>query len=281
MNFKDEYKEKIENTDRYIEAYLDGLDGAEPELIDAMKYSVLNGGKRLRSILCTEICAENGGNADDAMPYAAAIEFIHAYSLVHDDLPCMDNADMRRGIPSCHKKFGQAQAVLTGDALLNLAFELMSTRCVEGGQKEVRAMNTVARCSGVFGMVGGQAIDLKLPFRSDITEGELTRLIERKTMALIRAAVISGAIIADCGEEKIALLEEYAYHLGLAFQIRDDFEDEAEDAADKNNCPNFINVLGRDEAAKKLKFHADSARRIIENYGEESFLCRFHDYLFR
>ena len=280
MNFNEEYKRKIENTDKYIETYFDGLDGVEKELIEAMKYSVLNGGKRLRSILCTEICAENGGDPADALPYAAAIEFIHAYSLVHDDLPCMDNADMRRGMPSCHKKFGQAQAVLTGDGLLNLAFELMSARCIDGGQKEVRAMNTVAHCSGVFGMVGGQSIDLKLPLSSHITEEELTRLIERKTMALIRASIISGALIADCGKEKIARLEEYAYHLGLAFQIRDDFEDEAEDAADKNNCPNFINVLGRDEAANRLKYHADSARKIIETYGEDSFLCRFHDYLF-
>ncbi len=280
MNFKEEYKKKIENTDRYIGAYLDSLDGVETELVAAMKYSVLNGGKRLRSILCTEICAENGGSADDALPYAAAIEFIHAYSLVHDDLPCMDNADMRRGMPSCHKKFGETQAVLTGDGLLNLAFELMSASCMSGGQKEVRAMNTVAHCSGVFGMVGGQAIDLKLAFCCDITEEELTRLIERKTMALIRAAIISGAVIADCGDEKIASLEKYAYHLGLAFQIRDDFEDEAEDAADKNNCPNFINVLGRDEAAKRLKYHADSARGIIAAYGEDSFICRFHDYLF-
>ena len=280
MEFKQEYSDKINKIDEYISTYFDGLCGVESDLLAAMRYSVLNGGKRLRSILCTEMCTLNGGDANDAMPYAAAIEFIHAYSLVHDDLPCMDNADMRRGMPSCHKKFGQAQAVLTGDALLNLAFELMSAQCVDAAPTKVKAMYTVARCSGIFGMVNGQAIDLKLPHQSEITETELTALIEQKTMALIRASIISGAVLAGCTEEKLDRLNEYAYHLGLAFQIRDDFEDEAEDVADKNDCPNFINVLGRDEAERKLKYHAESARRIIAAYGENSFPCRFHDYLF-
>ena len=130
MSFETIYKEKITYIDNYISNYLSSYKNASPELVEAMKYSVLNGGKRLRSILCTEICSMLGGNRDDAMPFACAIELIHAYSLVHDDLPAMDNADTRRGQASCHKKFGEAIGILCGDALLNSAFEIMLDNCL-------------------------------------------------------------------------------------------------------------------------------------------------------
>ena len=161
MDFKQRYKDKISAIDEFIEQYIDSQQDVEQELKEAIKYSVLNGGKRLRSILCTEVCSLMGGSVEDAMPFAAAIEFIHAYSLVHDDLPCMDNADMRRGMPSCHKKYGEGLAVLVGDALLNLAFEVMAQQCCNGVKGGAIALKTIATCSGIHGMVNGQAIDLK------------------------------------------------------------------------------------------------------------------------
>lgn len=280
MNFKELYKDKIEKIDIYIENYLDSQENIEPLMKESMKYSVLNGGKRLRSILCTEICSLLGVDSQKAMPFAMAIEFIHAYSLVHDDLPSMDNADTRRGMPSCHKKFGEGFAVLTGDALLNLAYEVMADECLNGTQGAAEAMKIIANCAGIHGMVNGQAIDLKLPECERVTESDLITLIEQKTMALIRACVISGAIVAQTSEKNIKLLDEYAYNLGLAFQIRDDFEDEIEDGADANDSPNFINILGREAAHDKLEFHQKKAYDIIRTFGEDSFLCAFHKYLF-
>lgn len=280
MYFKNVYKEKISGIDDYIEKYLDSQENIEPLMKDAMKYSVLNGGKRLRSILCTEICSLFGGDYKKSMPFAMAIELIHAYSLVHDDLPCMDNADMRRGMPSCHKKYGEGFAVLTGDALLNLAYEVMADECYKGTHGAAGAMKTIADCAGVHGMVNGQAIDLRLPTCINVTEDDLIMLIEQKTMALIRASIISGAIVAGCSDEQINLLEQYAYSLGLAFQIRDDFEDEIEDGQDANDSPNFINILGRDAAKEKLELHQKKAYDIISSFDENSFLCAFHKYLF-
>ena len=280
MNFKETYSQKIEYIDNYIGDYLDSMKGIQPDLHDALKYAVLGGGKRLRSILCTEICTMLGGTMEDALPYATAIELIHAYSLVHDDLPSMDNADMRRGMPSCHKKYGEGFAVLTGDGLLNLAFECMTKSCINSGDiRSVYAMDAVGSASGIFGMVNGQAVDLKLASKKDTTESELICLIEKKTMALIKAAIMSGAIMSGCDEATLSELAEYAYHLGLAFQIRDDFEDEIQDE-DESDSPNFINILGRDEASSKLEYHSKKAYEIISKYGADSFLCDFHKFLF-
>jgi len=142
MNFKDSYNQKIKNIDTYIYNYLSGYDKASNILIDAMKYSVLNGGKRLRSILCTEICKMLGGSVKAAIPFACGIELIHAYSLVHDDLPAMDNADYRRGQLSCHKKYGEAMGILCGDALLNSAYELMAFNC--NNANDIKAMHLLA-----------------------------------------------------------------------------------------------------------------------------------------
>ena len=163
---------------------------------------------------------------------------------------------------------------------MNLAYEIMCEQCIDGNINKVKAMKTIANCSGVYGMVNGQAIDLKLPQCDNVTESQLVRLIEQKTMALIRASIISGAILAQCSEDEMKLLEEYAYNLGLAFQIRDDFEDEEEDLEDANDCPNFLNILGREKAKQKLDFHADRAYKIISAFDEGSFLCDFHKKLF-
>ncbi|MBO5743690.1 MAG: polyprenyl synthetase family protein, partial [Clostridia bacterium] len=251
---------------------------ASPELIEAMKYSALNGGKRLRSILCTEICYMLGGKREDAMPFACAIELIHAYSLVHDDLPAMDNADTRRGQPSCHKKYGEALGILCGDALLNSAFEIMLDNCA--GLSQINAAKVIAESSGSEGMISGQVKDLKVGSASDVTGDMLIDIIEQKTMAIISSASVAGAYIANADEETVLKIKNFAYYLGLAFQIRDDFEDIKEDTADFNDSPNFINALGEDDAAKLLNEHSTACKNIISEFKNNDFIMGLLDFLF-
>lgn len=278
MNFKDTYKEKINNIDTYISSYLSEYKKASPELVDSMKYSVLNGGKRLRSILCTEICKMLGGDIKKAMPFACGIELIHAYSLVHDDLPAMDNADYRRGQLSCHKKYGEAMGVLCGDALLNSAYELMSSKCEDAS--DIKAMRVLAESAGTEGMISGQVKDLKVGSDKSVSEEILIDIIEQKTMAIIKSSVISGAVLANADDATLAEMGDFAYHLGLAFQIRDDFEDIKEDVASLNDSPNFINALGEENAAKLLEYHSKSCIDIIKNYNNNEFIIGLLNFLF-
>ena len=279
MNFKEAYSKKIELIDNYITFHLDSKYGkVSPKLAEAMKYSVLNGGKRLRSILCIEICQMLGGSVAKALPFAAAIEMIHAYSLVHDDLPAMDNSDIRRGMPSCHKKFGEAMGILCGDALLNAAYELISESCEDSST--VEAFKCISAAAGATGMIDGQVIDLNVAATNECDLKLLTKLIELKTMALIRAAILTGACIANCDEKIMEDMNEFAYHLGLAFQVRDDFEDIDEDSADCGDSPNFVNFLGDSKAKEMLETHASLAANILKKYENSEFLSQLHSYLF-
>ncbi len=280
--FIKQYNNKIKDIDSYIDNHLKSLKGVEENLWDSLFYCVLNGGKRLRSILCIETGKAFGGKEEDLYPFAAAIEYIHAYSLVHDDLPGMDNSDTRRGMPSCHKKYGLGPAILTGDALLNLSFELMTDTCLksENPEKMLKAMKTVANGAGALGMINGQAFDLKVSDSRCADFDTLINIIEKKTMALIRCSILSGAYIAGLSDDKIEKLDEFAYNLGLAFQIRDDFEDEAEDEASNQNSPNFINILGRDKAKEYLLKTSSKAKCIIKEFDNTEFIQSFLDYLF-
>lgn len=278
MSFNEQYSEKVSYIDKYIESYIDSIEDVEPVLKDGMKYAVLNGGKRLRSILCMEMCRMFSGNVEVAMPFAAAIEFIHAYSLVHDDLPAMDNDDFRRGLPSCHKKFGEDIAILIGDALLNTAFELMLDYAND--KKTVSAAKIIAYNAGIHGMINGQMKDLALLKKSDIKEDDLISLIEQKTMALIRCSAVSGALVGGCSESQLNIVDEYAYNLGLAFQIRDDFEDYSEDQEDSHASPNLINILGFDVAKNKLSFHYDKSNEKLSLLDNSEFLKELNTYLF-
>lgn len=278
LDFITEYKNKINNIDLYIEDYLNSLANVEPVLKEGMKYAVLNGGKRLRSILCTEVCKCFSGDENKSMPYATAIEFIHAYSLVHDDLPAMDNADLRRGMPSCHKKFGEDIAILIGDSLLNNAFEIMLDNTVDTTQ--ISAAKVIASSAGIYGMINGQARDLELSKKPKINESDLLRLIEQKTMALIKCSAISGAIIAGCNDSQLETVNKFAYHLGLAFQLRDDFEDYDEDQMAEHSCPNFINVLGFDKAKEKLSYNCNEMIKYLKLFDNNDFLMEFCKFLF-
>jgi len=279
-NFSTEYQIRINAIDEYMKEALSPYADCEKVLFDSMNYSVFNGGKRIRSILCMETAKMLCGSEKKAMPFAAAIEFIHAFSLVHDDLPCMDNADLRRGMPSCHKKYGEAIALLAGDALLNTAFEVMIDECKKSGGSALDAMASVGRACGVHGMINGQIRDIELMASKEATEEKLIRLIEHKTMALMMTSVECGALVSGANEETVLELVKFAYNLGVAFQIRDDFEDEEEDGEDAQNSPNFINTLGREKAYEKMNFYAENAKDIIMKYPGNEFIVGLLDFLF-
>jgi len=205
---------------------------AQQTVADAMRYSLLGGGKRLRGALVLEFARLCGGSIDAAMPYACAIEMIHAYSLIHDDLPCMDNDDLRRGKLTCHIAFGEGMAVLAGDGLLNLAFETAldpKNAKVLGSQIAFAAAGELARASGLYGMLGGQCIDVENDGRLPDADG-LRQMCAMKTGALIVAACRTGATVGGADEAQLAAATAYARALGLAFQIRDDMLDVIGDA---------------------------------------------------
>ena len=271
-------RDNADATERTLSHIMEGRDGDLQRIFDAQSYSLLGGGKRIRPFLVNEFCRALGGDPMVSMPYACALEMIHTYSLIHDDLPCMDNDDFRRGKPSCHKKFGEAMALLAGDALLNTAHELMAMESNTPG--EIRAMRHIAKSAGVHGMINGQVRDIKLLEDDNPDENKLIALIEQKTMALIMTAVVSAAYIAEADEKTISDLEDFVYNLGIAFQIRDDFEDEDEDKQKEHNSPNFINILGRDAAADRMRYHELQAREIISKYKNNEFIIGIIDYLF-
>lgn len=209
--------------DRALEELLGGAEGG---LAEVMRYAVLGAGKRFRPLLLLASGEAAGGDEAVLMPYACAVELIHNYSLVHDDLPCMDDDDMRRGLPTCHKKFGESAAVLAGDALFSLAFEVLaSAGCGSGGPAgKEQAIREIAAASGPAGLVGGQWLDLNPPADAS-GEAAYFDMAGRKTGALIRASVTAGAHVAGAGPGMLQAFETYGRAVGLAFQLRDDIMD--------------------------------------------------------
>lgn len=200
---------------------------ARPEKIyEAMRYSLLAGGKRLRPILCLATCDLTGGTVEMAMPTACALEMIHTMSLIHDDLPAMDNDDFRRGKPTNHKVFGEDIAILAGDGLLAYAFEYVATQTKNVAPENIiRVVARLGRTVGAAGLVGGQVLDLESEGKADITAETLSFIHTHKTGALLEASVVTGAMIADADSEDIERLSQYAQNIGLAFQIIDDILD--------------------------------------------------------
>ena len=217
-----EYREFIE---QYLkDFYAQFHDFPQSKLFEAMEYSLLAGGKRLRPLLAMEFCRISGGDPRAAAPFAGAVEMIHTYSLIHDDLPSMDNDDFRRGRPTNHKVHGEAMAILAGDALLTDAFMLASTAQLADPKDMAFAIGMLAECAGSLGMVGGQVLDINSEER-ELTEQEVLDIQTRKTGALINAACVLGAIAGGATEEQIDAAAQFASGLGLAFQIRDDMLD--------------------------------------------------------
>lgn len=223
QNTKD-YQLMIEQA---LKAYLPQGEFTEQTLIDSMEYSLMCGGKRIRPLLTLLFCELMGEDVKKSLPFACAVEMIHTYSLIHDDMPCMDDDDYRRGKPSNHKVYGEDIATLSGDALQSLAFEIMTSNDVLStvdATLALRATNTLAKYCGVLGMVGGQVIDIENEGkRADITI--LQEMDEKKTAALIKASCEMGCIIGGADEEKINAATQYAHSIGIAFQIVDDILD--------------------------------------------------------
>ncbi|MFI5303292.1 MAG: polyprenyl synthetase family protein [Nitrospiria bacterium] len=227
MNFN-LYLESCRSTiDRELRAHLPPLNSFPEQLHEAIYYTLFAGGKRLRPILAIASCEAVGGKMDRALSLACAIELIHTYSLVHDDLPAMDNDDFRRGQLTVHKKFGEAIAILTGDALLTEAFFILSSSkfSLEDPRLSLQIIAELSEASGSRGMVGGQVFDLEIEGREDVTLEMLENLHRRKTGALIKASVSTGAKIGGAASRELEALKSYGQKIGLAFQIKDDILD--------------------------------------------------------
>lgn len=285
---KEILKEHIELIDRRLDKYLECKDNPQSIIYEAMRYSVFAGGKRLRPVLMLLVCRMCGGDINEALPFACALEMIHTYSLIHDDLPAMDNDDLRRGQPTSHKKFGEAAAILAGDALLNKAFEVMSDYSGNDTARALKAMSIIARSSGTEGMIGGQVVDMISEGR-EITLDELRYLHLNKTGAIIRSACAAGAVTAGADDDEIRAVDKFAKNLGIAFQIQDDILDvtgtEEElgkpigsDAEEGKNT--YVSLLGIERAEEMSKEYSESAKRALDIFGEKAdTLKRLTDYL--
>lgn len=251
----------------------------EPQnsLFEAMEYSLLAGGKRLRSALVFEFCRLVGGDWKKALPFGAAIEMIHTYSLIHDDLPCMDDDDFRRGKPTNHKVYGEALAILAGDALLTDAFTAAATAQLPP-DAVVQAIQVLSECAGSLGMVGGQVLDIQAQDRM-LTEQEVLDIQTRKTGALIRAACAMGAIAGGATQQQYDAACQYAAGLGLAFQIRDDMLDVIGSAAELGKSVGtdqekntFVRLYGLEKCEELVKTYTDYALSALDCFEDTTFI---------
>lgn len=230
MNYKELMAQDLLLIEEELERYLEVKDLMIPHLFEAMKYTTMAGGKRIRAFLVTMFARLTGGDVKSALPFACALEMIHAYSLIHDDLPCMDDDDLRRGKPSNHIVFGEANALLAGDALLTYAFQICSENAHVSPKLAVKAISVLSSCAGPCGMVGGQVLDLEGEKRK-LDKNELSHVHKLKTGALIKAAASLGCCTSENGLEFIESAAKYGENLGLAFQIIDDILDVTGDEA--------------------------------------------------
>ncbi len=243
------------------------------QVITACRYATLNGGKRIRPVLLLEFYKLCGNDDDCAYNFACALEMIHSYSLVHDDLPCMDNDDMRRGKPSCHKAFGESTALLCGDALLTEAFSVASKTLGLPSERVVKALSHLATSAGVAGMIGGQVIDMADNSASD--DDVLFEMYRLKTGALLKTACAIGCILAGADDQHIAIAEKFGENLGIAFQIIDDILDGISDTKtlgktagsdEKNNKDTILVRLGVEYCRELAKKYTDEAYECLEHF---------------
>lgn len=257
------------------------------EVISACRYSVINGGKRIRPVLLLEFYKLCNGDDDCAYNFACALEMIHSYSLVHDDLPCMDNDDMRRGKPTCHKAFGESTALLCGDALLTEAFLIASKTMGIPSDRVVKAMAHLASSAGVAGMIGGQVIDMADNTNSD--DDVLFEMYRLKTGALLKTACAIGCILAGADDQLVEVAEKFGEKLGVAFQIIDDILDGTSDTKtlgktvgsdEKNNKDTIVVRLGVEYCRELAKKYTDEAYECLEKFeGDSSVLKNLAAYL--
>ena len=292
MYIKDELLKYKDIVEKYLDSVLPNDDGLQNKIYESMRYSVFAGGKRLRPFLTLKVCEIVNGNYEKALPFASAIEIIHTYSLIHDDLPCMDDDDLRRGKPTNHKVFGEGMAVLAGDGLLNFAYELMISQAVKNineSDKYLKAMSEIANSSGIYGMIGGQVVDI-ISENTKVGENVLNFIHNHKTSALIEASIVSGGILGGADEDEIKALRSYGKAIGLGFQIRDDILDKIGDiqelgkdigSDEDNNKVTYISLFGLEGAIKKSKELCETAKKslaVIDKAGV-NILEQLADYL--
>ena len=276
MELNELLNSKIEIIDNELRKYISPCDNPQKLIYDAMSYSLFAGGKRLRPVIMLMVCDMLGGIEADVLPFACAMEMIHTYSLIHDDLPSMDNDDLRRGKPTNHKVFGEAIAILAGDALLNKAFEITSSHCYKNPKNVLKALSILSTSSGTEGMIGGQVVDIEAESKT-LLENELLYLHKLKTGAIIRSSGVIGAVMSGADEAQIKAIDEFCLNLGIAFQIQDDILDimgnqellgKPVGSDNENNKTTFVTLFGIEkskEAVDEYTFRAISALDIFSD----------------
>ena len=291
--FMEELQKKAEHINNVLEKFLPAEEGQQRIIFEAMNYSVRAGGKRLRPMLMEETYHMFGGSSAVIEPFMAAIEMIHTYSLVHDDLPAMDNDEYRRGKKTTHAVYGEAMGILAGDALLNLAYETSSKAFgMEVADARVaRAFAVLAKKAGVYGMVGGQVVDVESEKSDDcpITREKLDFIYRLKTGALIESSMMIGAILAGTSSDEVSRVEQIAAKLGLAFQIQDDVLDVTSTlevlgkpvgSDEKNNKATYVTFEGLDKAVSDVERISKEAEKLLDDLGyDDAFLKELFEYL--
>lgn len=279
------YNNKIDKVTDIIYSFCPTEEGLQQTVIDAMNYSVKAGGKRLRPLVLLETLKLFGGEEEEAYPFMAAIEMIHTYSLVHDDLPAMDNDKYRRGKLTTHAKFGENMAILAGDALLNYAYEIMSDAVMNSKypKRAIRAMQTIARKAGIYGMVGGQTVDVENEGK-EMSIDTINYIHNLKTAALIEGSMMAGAILAGAKAEEIDIVEKIAKSIGVAFQIQDDILDVTGDtnqlgkavlSDEKNHKTTYVSLLGVNIPKEHVKRYSRDAIELLESLNKDDAFLKF------
>lgn len=291
--FMEELQQKVEHINNVLEKFLPAEEGQQRIIFEAMNYSVRAGGKRLRPMLMEETYHMFGGSSAVIEPFMAAIEMIHTYSLVHDDLPAMDNDEYRRGKKTTHAVYGEAMGILAGDALLNLAYETAAKafdmEVIDA--RVARAFTVLAKKAGMYGMVGGQVVDVESEKSDDcpITREKLDFIYRLKTGALIESSMMIGAILAGASSDEVSRVEQIAAKLGLAFQIQDDVLDVTSTlevlgkpvgSDEKNNKATYVTFEGLDKAVSDVELISKEAEEQLDDLGyDDAFLKELFEYL--
>lgn len=279
-----------EITEKALDKYLPQADCLQGSVIRAARYSLSAGGKRIRPALVMEFCRVCGGEAEDALPIACAIEMMHTFSLIHDDLPCMDNDDMRRGKPSCHKAFGECTALLAGDALAMLPFQIIAEAALKkriSAEAALKIISLLGERAGIFGMIGGQVIDTENEGKQ-LETPILLEMYRMKTGALLDFCCRAGCIAAGAGADKLLAASVYAQKLGLAFQIKDDILDVTADEKQlgkpvgsdaQSGKHTYVSAVGLENARAEAKKLTDEAIKALDAFDDTQFLVELTEFL--
>ena len=283
VNFQDELKKRTEEIEAVLKSYLPREEGFAKTMAQAMNYSVLAGGKRLRPMMILETCRMFGGEDKLAYPFMAAMEMIHTHSLVHDDLPALDNDDYRRGRLTTHKVYGEAMGVLSGVALLNYAYEVMLTAFdlaedEKARARVIKALKVMSHKTGLYGMLGGQSVDVENDGKP-MSREMINYIYENKTSALIEGSMMAGAILGGASAEEVAVVEKAASGIGLAFQIQDDILDVTSTAEElgkpihsdeKNHKTTYVTLMGIEKASQQVAELSEEAVKLLEGLNKKN-----------